>query len=633
MTRETRSQTRNDIEAVQDYEYGEKVGSLSAEHRKMSLDKKSRARAKELLASLKNEEGSLELLESVDDRLSVLEDIFNSLKAGRSAIQSTIAQSFFNVVSQVGLLDPVLLMTQLVLTVERYLPRTKHSEGTSQVLKNTHMRLAKKLVDLITTSWFICRFLGVHNEEADVKSLVRGTMPKLLRLLKPATIPVGKQILSLIMTWCTTYKFSFFGDSLLRDLVKELAKVHDKGDFEHQWLIGKLLQIVWNTDQNGVSEFIRLSDLGPLAIEICAVLVDGKSNLEASKCVPYELASIFNSSLGIHRRVFSFPIQSPVTFCQTVDMDEPSPQNSPHDFAERDPWSLHFSLGSKNLSFEVSTTPSSSRFLHVPFSEVASLSASADADFSTTVTFLLASEVLDLAHFDVSRSPCGNLRADFLTFTLKIEDMAQMALLQKALEVSFGSLDIEREINLPKVEQIEPVNVVGMGQRPVIVWTREYEERIFREILPSIDMRIHPMQNNGFSEKENVSKKATTNGIRTNGKPNASLNGTKAGAPVQDFVVSSTNGLPVPGKLFLAVPVFMPALIPTSMGTLTVQIQSIDEIGTGVSCPLATTSDMTNDSSASSSEIVHIDGSPQPRGSVSRSRSSKMSAADVYTII
>lgn len=156
-------------------------------------------------------------------------------------------------------------MTQLVLTVERYLPRTKHSEGTPQVLKNTHMLLAKKMVDLIITSWLICRFLGVHNKEADVKRLVRGTMPKLLRLLKPASIPVGKQILSLIMTWCTTYTFSFFGDSLLRDLVKELAKVRDKGDFEHQWLIGKLLQIIWSTDRNGVYEFIRLSDLGPHA--------------------------------------------------------------------------------------------------------------------------------------------------------------------------------------------------------------------------------------------------------------------------------------------------------------------------------------------------------------------------------
>lgn len=107
----------------------------------------------------------------------------------------------------------------------------------------------------------------------------------------------------------------------------------------------------------------------------------------------------------------------------------------------------------------------------------------------------------------------------------------------------------------------------------------------------------------------------------------------QGGSPVQDFVVSSTNGLPVPGKLFLAVPVFMPALIPTSMGTLTVQIQSIDEIGTGVSSPLATASDMSNGTSASASEIVHISGSPQPRGSVSRSRSSKMSAADVCTII
>ena len=150
-------------------------------------------------------------------------------------------------------------------TVERYIPRTKHNEGTSQTLRNTHMLLAEKLVAVLSASWLICRLLALHDKDVDVKRLVRSSVPKLVRLLKPSTISVGKQLLRLIISWCTAYKLSFFGDRLSKDLTKELPKILHKGDFEQQWLIGKLLQSIWNNDRNSILEFLRSSNMASQA--------------------------------------------------------------------------------------------------------------------------------------------------------------------------------------------------------------------------------------------------------------------------------------------------------------------------------------------------------------------------------
>ena len=241
----------------------------------------------------------------------------------------------------------------------------------------------------------------------------------------------------------------------------------------------------------------------------------GSLTSEASKCLPYEIAHIINSSLGIHRRVFSFPIQPPASFCQTADLDESSLVSSPHEplSEERDPWSLHFNMGAETLSFEINSQPHSAQFVHVPFSAVANVSAIVNANLATAVTFLLISEADDYIDFDLSHSTCGNLRIDLLNFTLKIDDSAQMALLETALDASFNSLDVERDIKLPQVEQIS-VKLEEMKEKisVPVTWTRELEEPTFRDLLTGFDLLVDPLPNNGIPEKENVSKKSAENG-------------------------------------------------------------------------------------------------------------------------
>ena len=90
------------------------------------------------------------------------------------------------------LFSPELVMTQLLSTVERYIPRTKRIDGTDPALKTKHMLVAANLVVTLSTSWLICRLLDLHDTNVDVKRLVSSCAQKLIRFLKHSTIPVGK---------------------------------------------------------------------------------------------------------------------------------------------------------------------------------------------------------------------------------------------------------------------------------------------------------------------------------------------------------------------------------------------------------------------------------------------------------
>ena len=99
---------RSDSLVVQDYEKlnGEDVGYMVAdEFRKTKLDQKTKNRAKDLTACLKSEGDTVGLLHFVTSRLSVLEDLLNSLKSSGSVLQTNTTQSFSRIVVNIGFED------------------------------------------------------------------------------------------------------------------------------------------------------------------------------------------------------------------------------------------------------------------------------------------------------------------------------------------------------------------------------------------------------------------------------------------------------------------------------------------------------------------------------------------------
>ncbi|XP_055328749.1 uncharacterized protein LOC129581596 [Paramacrobiotus metropolitanus] len=338
--------------------------------------------------------------------------------------------------------DIVAILRRVVLCKENYQPRTASNIGTDPSLISSHNTLAEALVSFLEGSWMIFRiFRNISRPALDdsnyCATVIMPCVVDLHKLAKFVHCSVKRNLLRLLVgLWA--HLTAMFNGPFYNEIMREIYKLFSTcEDYAQQLQLCVMMGFLCQKSVTIVRAIGYKVGLRMWLKDFVSIFRNCSPTDSPIPNFAYEAVNFTNERRGIHRKVFSFRLNTPCYASSDQSDFPPVPVYNPFISNDEAPdqWCLSFSLGSQTMCFELEGT-AGRFFVWIPFDDIVVVDVSSEHD--SVILQMIFTKALS-EYYDGN---CANVInpvgfCDTVSFHLG-GALANLGLLEKALQRCFG---------------------------------------------------------------------------------------------------------------------------------------------------------------------------------------------------